>query len=61
MTNPEESQDPRLNDLINKVDAMTDEEFQALCDRNFIDLYNRQEDLDPEFGRLIDKHFWELV
>jgi len=61
MTSPEVDQDPRINDLINKVDAMSDEEFQALLDRNFIDLYNRQEDLDPEFGKLINKHFWELI
>lgn len=50
MNNPEVDQDPRI-----------DEEFQVLSDMTFIDLYNRQEDLDPEFGKLIDKHFWELV
>jgi len=61
MIDLEEDQDPRVNDLINKVDAMSDEEFQALLDRNFIDLYNRQEDLDPEFGKLVDKHFWEMI
>jgi len=61
MNIPEVDQDPKVNNLINKVDAMSDEEFQALLERNFIDLYNRQEDLDPEFDRLINKHFWELV
>jgi hypothetical protein len=37
-----------------------DEERQSLLEI-MMDILNNQEDLDPEFVKVVDKHFWDLI